>query len=513
MLSSVAHRSLTEMPMKKFSSRTSMFDSAPATYRTNLTARLDRLPWGRFHTVVTIALSLGWALDAFETNIIGSVLGQLSKVWHLSAAQGSYLVSAWVLGIFAGAITFGYYSDRKGRKKMFIFTLVWYAVFSVVTAFSWNFTSLLAFRFITALAVGGEYAAVTAAMVEFIPRKHRGKTAALILSGFPLGAILSALAAMYFLNHLPADIGWRAGFGVGAVLALAGIWVRYAIPESPRWLVTQGRTDEAEKIVSKVEASVAAEKGIVLEPVYETVQVGTEQRSFFRQIKELFSHYYGRVALACALNFAQASVVYGIMSLLSLIILPHISVPVGRMPFFYLVGNVAALAGGLLAAVLLDTFGRKGTLLLGYVMTTLAMVCLYFAATPATVLLGYSLVQFCVIGASNTSYIVISEILPVRNRATGLGISVAAGRIGAFFAPILLSHIYLVTKNPSLSLLALAAMTLPGPVAAFIWCVKGTEGKNRPLEEISHEVATQPAAGATQEDDQAGGHHGGRLRP
>jgi MFS family permease len=209
---------------------------AEAMIISNLSDRLDRMPWGRFHTVVTVALSLGWALDAFETNIIGSVLGQVSKLWHLSSTQGSALISSWVLGIFVGAIVFGHYSDRTGRKAMFVLTLIWYAAFSVVTAFSWNFTSLLVLRFLAAVGVGGEYSAVTAAMVEFIPRKHRGKASAFVLSAFSAGGILSALLANIFLEHFAPDVGWRLGFGVGALLAVVGLWVRYAVPESPRWL-------------------------------------------------------------------------------------------------------------------------------------------------------------------------------------------------------------------------------------------------------------------------------------
>ncbi len=453
--------------------------------KTNLTVRLDRLPWGRFHTVVTIALGLGWMLDAFETNIIGSVLGQVRQVWHLSKAQGFDLVSSWVLGMAVGAILFGYYSDRQGRKKMFIFTLVWYALFSVVTAVSWNFYSLLAFRFLAAVGVGGEYSAVTAAMVEFIPKKHRGKTSALILAGFPVGGMISALAADFFLNHFSAGVGWRLGFGVGALLAVVGLWVRYAIPESPRWLISHGQGGEAEKIVSAVENSVAAEKGIVLEPVAEFVSVGNERHSFARQMSELFSRYRWRLALACSLNFAQASVVYGIMALLSVVILPHVNVPAARMPFFYFVGSLAALGGSLLAAVLLDTWGRKGTVFAGYTLATAGLIGLYFAATPTAVLLGYAFVQFCLIGASNSSYVVTSEILPVRNRATGLGLAVAAGRVGAFTAPILLS----LAPSPGLALLTLTAMTLPGPVAALFWCFKGVEPNRRSLEEVSNELA------------------------
>ena len=457
-------------------------------FQTDLTARLDRLPWGKFHTIVTIALSLGWMLDAFETNIIGSVLGQVKSVWHLSTAQGFDLVSSWVLGIFVGAVLFGYYSDRKGRKKMFIFTLVWYALFSVVTALSWNFHSLLAFRFLAAVGVGGEYSAVTAAMVEFIPRKHRGKTSALILAGFPVGGILSALAADFFLNHFPAGVGWRLGFGVGAVLALLGLWVRYAIPESPRWLLTHGRSDEAEQIVTRVEQLIAAETGVALEPSAAEIRVEAEQRRFSEQMKELFLRYRWRLAFACSLNFGQASVVYGIMALLSLVILPHVDVPAAHMPFFYLMGSFAALGGSLLAAILLDIWGRKRTVLAGYTLATAGLIALYFAATPTAVLLGYAMVQFCMIGASNSAYIVTSEILPIRNRATGLGISVAAGRVGAFAAPMLMSFAH----TPGVALLVLIAMILPGPVAALIWYVKGVEGNQLSLEEISNEIVAPP---------------------
>ena len=478
-----------------------------------LTARLDRLAWGRFHTVVTVALSLGWALDAFETNIIGSVLGEVRKVWHLSPTQGSALVSSWVLGIFVGAVLFGHYSDLLGRKRMFIFTLVWYAGFSVATAFSWDFVSLLAFRFLAALGVGGEYSAVTAAMVEFIPQRHRGKASALILGAFPVGAMVSALLADYFLNHFSANVGWRLGFGAGAVLAVLGVWVRYAIPESPRWLATHGRLDEAERVVSAVEKSLAA-NAARLEPIKPGPQrpmAATPSTvpappggAFAQGLRELFSQYRARLSMACSLNFAQASVVYGMLAVLSIIILPTVKVPSTHMPFFYFVGNLASLGGSLLAVVLIDTWGRKGTVTLGYMMTTLAMFYLYFAKTPQTVLLGYSAVMFSVIWASNTAYIVTSEILPVRHRATGLGISVAVGRIGAFSAPILLSLIYERTNKPGLALLLLTAMTLPGPIAAVIWCVKGTEAKHCSLEEVARD-GNADGNGATSKNPQLAG--------
>jgi MFS family permease len=463
------------------------------TRRGNLTARLDRLPWGRFHTIVTAALALGWCLDMFETTIIGSVLGQIRRVWNLSPTQGSALVSSWVLGVFVGAILFGHYSDRTGRKKMFIFTLVWYAGFSVITAISWNFSALLSFRFLAALGVGGEYSAVTAAMVEFIPQSHRGKASGLVLAAASVGSILSSLFAQYFLNHFSADVGWRLGFAVGAVLAVAGVWVRYAIPESPRWLAAHGRLDEAEKIVGRVEDSLLA-TGVQISPLPQNqpgklpAEVAPCQQSFAQRIRELRSRYLGRLSLACSLNFAQASVIYGMMAVLSLIILPTVKVPPERMPFFYFIGNVGALTGALLAVALIDFWGRKGTMLLGYTLTSVGVFFLCFANTQQTVLAAYTLVMFSAIWATNAAYIVSSEILPVHNRATGLGISVAVGRVGAFGAPLLLSRIYERTHQSGLAMLVLTILSLPGPVAALIWCFKGTEGSKRSLEEISREV-------------------------
>jgi MFS family permease len=454
----------------------------------NVTSRLDRLPWCRFHTVVTIALALGWMLDAFETNVIGSVLGQVTKMWQLTPNQGSSLVSAWVLGMLVGAIVFGYFSDRLGRKKLFILTLVWYAGFSVITAFSWNYHSLLAFRFLAALGVGGEYSAVTAAMVEFIPSKHRGKAAALVLAAFPVGGMISAVSVHEFLLFFPPNLGWRMGFGLGALLALFGLWVRYAIPESPRWLAMNGKAAEAEKIVNRIEEIAVRQYGAELPPVVETAHSRPQdQPGVGEQLKELFSRYPGRLLFVCSLNFAQASVVYGISAALSVVILPAVKVPAEQMPTFYFMGYLGSLAGSLLAAYLLDKIGRKATILGGYILVTLAVFNLYFASTPMAVMIGNIALMFVLIGTSNSSYVVSSEVMPVNNRATGLGISVAAGRIGAFFAPIWMSTVYSQTHKAGWPLLILTAMTLPGPIAALVWYFKGIEANNRPLEEVSGE--------------------------
>jgi MFS family permease len=457
---------------------------------TDALTRLDNMPWTRFHTLMLIALGVGWALDSFETNIIGSVFGVLKSQWHLSAGQGSLAVSVWVFGMLVGAIAFGYLADRYGRKKLFLATLLWYALFSVATVFSWNYESFLFFRAMTALAVGGEYSAVTATMGEFIPRRHRGRTDSLILSGFPVGALLSAAISYFVLNNLPADISWRVGFGFGTTMALLFFWIRRVIPESPRWLLQQGRLAEAEAIVEKIVASAAhgklseADRTLARKRYAKTTLVPVHP-AFWRNVRELFGAYRLRCGLASALNFSQAAVVYGVLSLMALVILPYMKVSAADMPIYYVYGNAAALVGGMTAAVLVEAWGRRASLFVSYAFTTLAIVFIYAMHTLPGMVIGYCLIQFGVTWAYISAYVVSAEILPTRIRATGLGVSVAVGRLGAVIAPLMLTNVYAASGTPSAALIGLLVLALPGPLAAAAWWIGGRETRALSLEEGS----------------------------
>lgn len=467
-----------------------MQNPVPRTVETDALMRLDNMPWTRFHTLMLVALGVGWALDSFETNIIGSVFGVLKTQWHLSSAQGSLAVSIWVFGMLVGAIGFGYLADRYGRKKLFLATLLWYAFFSVATVFSWNYESFLFFRAMTALAVGGEYSAVTATMGEFIPKRHRGRTDSLILSGFPVGALISAAISYFVLNHLPGAISWRVGFGFGTTMALLFFWIRRVIPESPRWLLQQGRVEEAEAIVERIAASAAQSKLTQQERAqaaqrYPKTTLVPMHPAFWRNVRELFGAYRMRCGLASALNFSQAAVVYGVLTLMALVILPYMKVSAADMPIYYVYGNAAALAGGLTASVLVEAWGRRASLFVSYTFTTLAIIVIYAMHTLPGMVIGYCLIQFGVTWAYISGYVVSSEILPTRIRATGLGISVAVGRLGAVIAPLMLTNVYAASGTPSAALIGLLLLALPGPIAAAAWWMMGRETRNVSLEEGS----------------------------
>ncbi len=248
---------------------------------TKIPARMDRLPWARWHWLVVFALGSVWILDGLEVTIVGAVAGQLQdpQTLGLSPSQLGLIGSIYVAGACTGAIGFGYLTDRFGRKKLFLVTLGLYLVATTLTAFSWDFYSFAFFRFFTGAGIGGEYSAINSAIDEMIPARVRGTVDLAINGSYWLGTAVGAIASIYLLNtsNFAIDVGWRIGFGIGATLALGILLVRRFLPESPRWLMTHGQADEAEQIVSEIEERVDRETDEPLEEPEDSIEV--RQRS------------------------------------------------------------------------------------------------------------------------------------------------------------------------------------------------------------------------------------------
>ncbi|MGH9353313.1 MAG: MFS transporter, partial [Terriglobia bacterium] len=283
---------------------------SPSDSTATVGERLDRLSWTPLHTRVTLALGIGWLLDAFEVNIIGNILGVLRKLWNITAIQASALVTVWLIGIMVGALLFGYLADRFGRRKLFILTLLLYSVFTVISALSPGYVFFLCFRFLTAIGVGAEYSAINAAIGEIVPARYRGRANAVIMNFWPLGALAAAAITLYFINLLPPSVGWRFAFGLGAVIALFTVWARRILPESPRWLLGRGRSAEALAVTRQIEGggSHFAVRSVVTE---KTV---TPVRGFFSQVGLLLRKHPWRLALGSLLDFSEASGYYGIFA-------------------------------------------------------------------------------------------------------------------------------------------------------------------------------------------------------
>lgn len=451
---------------------------------TDVTRRLDVLRWSKFHTMVTAVLGVGWLLDAFEVNIVGSVLGVIQNVFHLDTNQASWVVSIWLIGIMFGAIVFGYLADRFGRKRLFIATLVMYSFFTILTALSPNYVFLMIFRFLTAIGVGAEYTAINSAISEFIPPKNRGRVNGLVMNFWPVGAMIAALVNLFFINLLAVEVGWRVGFGVGAIAALFVVWMRRSLPESPRWLLTKGRAQEAEAVVEQIEQRAGQTSNRTVRAV--SVD-GRPAQPFFGQIAELLTRYPGRLALGCILDLSEAFGYYGMFTFLALAVLPAINIPATQIPWFYFLGNVGALAGGLSMVLVIDRLGRKITVPAFYVLAALSAVLL----APATathngtvVLLTFMLSNFFATGAWTSAYPTFSEIFPTHLRSTGIGLSVGIGRIGAIASGPLLIAIAQTSLGILGALVTMGILWLVGAIAMIPWYFRGVEGAGTSLENM-----------------------------
>lgn len=446
--------------------------------------RLDRLSWKPVHTWITMALGIGWLLDAFEVNIVANVLGVLQKLWHLTQAQATAIVSVWLIGIMVGALFFGYLADRFGRRKLFLLTLLLYSTFTVISAVSPGYWFFLCFRFLTAIGVGAEYSAINAAIGELIPARYRGRANAAVMNFWPIGTILAAGITFYFINRFPPSVGWRFAFALGAVIALFTIWVRTILPESPRWLYQRGRASEAQAILEKLESGA----GHYPAPPQKAEKQAAPQ-AFFGQLSRLVRDHPGRLALGCSLDFAEAAGYYGIFAFLPLVVLPRVNVGEQRVPLFFLVGNLGAVMGGALAAFFLDKAGRKLTVTFFYALAALSMLGMGVATlrgNPGGVLWAFAVANFCATGSWVSAYPTFSEIFPTSLRSTGIGASVAFGRIGAAIAPPLL--VYLSNRISVMAAFGvLAGFWTLGALAMIPWCVWGPEGRGRSLEALASE--------------------------
>src|ERR1700744_2195684 len=226
--------------------------------QTDIPFRLDRLPWSRFHLLIVLGLGITWILDGLEVAVVGSLRPALqsAETLHLSSSDVGAVASFYVVGAVTGALGFGWITDRHGRRLVFYVTLIVYLTGVFLSAFAWDFWSFAIFRMITGLGIGGEYAAVNSAIDELIPANIRGRFDLIVNGSFWLGAAGGALASPFLLdNHIgPANIGCRLGFGIGGALGLSILMLRRFVPESPRWLVTHCRREEAEASVAHIEA-------------------------------------------------------------------------------------------------------------------------------------------------------------------------------------------------------------------------------------------------------------------
>lgn len=449
----------------------------------DLGARLDRLRWSRRHTAILLALGAGWLFDSFEVQLFSSAVGPLGDHFGASVFARDAILAVWLGGILIGALAGGRLSDRFGRRRLFVATLFWYAGFTVLTGLSPNLASVYVLRFLAALGVGAEYAIVNAAIAEFMPARVRGRANALVMNFWPAGAIIAALMAYLVLNTfaIPAATSWRYMFVLGGLLAFLVLLLRRRIPESPRWLLSQGRTHEALQIVAELEGRHLSAGDLTRRRAAAPVPTR-------RALGELVRHYRGRLALGCALDLAEAFGYYGLFALLSIVVLKQVHIDNAAIPFFYIVGNVGGLAGGLAMSSVFDRLGHHRTVGLAYTAAAAGVGLL--AAATATGSAAWVTAAFVLANAAGTAawtsaYPTFTELFPTHLRGAGVGFSVAVGRIGAIVGTLLLPS--LATRmGATASYLLVVGCWLAGAVAVAVYARHGApDAARRSLEAVA----------------------------
>lgn len=473
--------------------------SPDAIVETDVPARLDRLPWSQFHWLVIVALGVTWVLDGLEVTLVGALSGAIheSPSLRLSSTEVGLTASAYLAGAVLGALFFGHLTDRLGRKKLFTATVLLYALATAATGFSWDFWSFAVFRFFAGAGIGGEYSAINSAIQELIPARRRGYTDLAVNGSYWLGAALGAAGSLVALNLEGVSIeqGWRAAFVIGGVIGLVVIVLRRFLPESPRWLMTHGQPEEADRVVRQIEARVERQCGPLPPVEGPPLRLHRHHRiDMLQLVRSLFVHYPRRTTLGVTLMAAQAFCYNAIFFTYALILTRFYGIASGDIGWFMLPFAISNFLGPLLLGSLFDTVGRKTMIAATYAISGVLMAITGFlfqqgALGPIGLTVAWTAIFFFASAAASSAYLTVSESFPLEVRAIAIAIFYAFGTaLGGIGGPALFGA--LIDSGSRLSVMwgyvfGGALMLIAAVVEALI----GIQSERKSLEEVARPLS------------------------
>ncbi|HEY5066558.1 MAG TPA: MFS transporter [Xanthobacteraceae bacterium] len=467
-----------------------------AAATTAIPARLDALPFGRFHILVIVALGITWILDGLEVTLAGSLSGELKNSSALGLSNGEIGLagSLYLAGAVFGAFLFGWLTDRLGRKKLFTITLVVYLLATAATGLSWNFWSFALFRMITGAGIGGEYSAINSTIQELIPARLRGWTDLLINGSFWIGAAIGAGGSIVLLDPRFIDpaVGWRLAFLIGAAIGIVIVTMRLWIPESPRWLVTHGFAEMAEKTVHGIETRLGRD----VDPrTLQHVRLRARSHTPLSEVaRALFVTYRRRTLVGLSLMASQAFFYNAIFFTYALILIDFYHVPADAVGWYILPFAAGNVLGPLLLGRLFDTVGRKVMIASTYAVSgvLLAATAYLFSRnllSAQQLTMAWMIVFFFASAAASSAYLTVSETFPLELRALAIAFFYAIGTaVGGIAGPLVFGMLIDAGSRASVATgywIGAAMMIGAAAVEAF-W---GVAAERQPLEAVSRPLA------------------------
>ena len=475
-----------------------------AVVRSDLPARLDTLPWSPWHWRIVLALGVSWMLDGLEVTLVGSLGAVLQRTdtLGLSAIDIGLAGSSYIAGAVLGALYFGRLADRLGRKRIFLVTMGVYLAGTTMSAFSVDFWTFAAFRFLTGFGIGGEYGAINSAIDELIPARVRGRVDLAINGSFWLGAALGAVLSLALLDPrvLGPELGWRVAFALGAAIGIAIVLVRRHVPESPRWLLTHGHVDRAEAEVAAIEAQVLGGAGRPDRPspaaAHRKLALRIQPLPSWAAIARVFFHRFRRRAiLGLVLMISQAFFYNAIFFTYALVLTRFYGVADDRVGLYILPFALGNFLGPIVLGPLFDSLGRRIMITATYALSAAGLAATGYAFTlgwldASTQTACWSAIFFLASAAASSAYLTVSEVFPLEMRAVAVSLFYAIGTgAGGFVAPALFGALIASGSREAVFagyLLGAALMAIAAGVAVLY----AVPAERRSLEEVAAPLST-----------------------
>jgi MFS family permease len=487
--------------------------------KSNIPARMDRLPWTRWHWLIVLSLGTVWILDGLEVTIKGAVGASLKDSIGFSTVQVAGSASIYILGAITGALVWGYLTDRFGRKRLFLITLGVYLLGVTVTATAglWvpdgqpTYLWFAAGRLLTGAGIGGEYSAINSAIDELIPARVRGTVDLAVNGSYWLGAAAAAALGYLYLTDLPSGLGWRIAFATGGLVAIGVLMLRLLVPESPRWLLIHGRDEEAERVVSGIEDKVRKHVGGDLpEPDEKPLELRSRRSTGFVEIgRTVLKVYPKRSLVGFSLMTSQAFLYNALFFTYGLMLTTFYDVEASDVGLFLLPFAVGNFLGPILLGPLFDRIGRRPMIATTFVTGGVAAVVVgwMFQADVLdtwTQTLAWVVIFFFASAGASAGYLTVSETFPLEIRAMVIAFFYAIGTgVSGILGPWLFGQ--LIASETRINVFyGYAAAGAVMVIAGVVHATMGVRAEQQALEDIAAPLSVEEAEQEGEEAEQEG---------